>query len=301
MSTSHLDIHLKSKADFYIQGIYSNFKSQNYGEALACYKMAKCILQNFDQDDKVVWSKILYDMGNYFKSVSNVDSAIYCLDKAIEIYPEWDEAHYARSSIIKSPLDHNTQINVDRLYANTRIVDEYLCPERISFYSDFFDACIKLGINFNGRNIADVGCGPGLLLQIIAEKSNPNSLTGFDFSTEAIKVANKKCPFGNFHQFDIYSTHNESFDLVLCTETLEHLLYPEKAMQNLISMISPMGQLILCVPNGRLDTFEGHINFWSPESWSTFIERTSENMPYTLTLLNGRHNVAIIKHNGARK
>jgi 2-polyprenyl-3-methyl-5-hydroxy-6-metoxy-1,4-benzoquinol methylase len=298
MSASHLDTLLRSKADYHIHSMYSHFQSQNYGEALTCYKMAKCILPDFDKDDKVAWSRILYDLGNYFRSVSDVGSAIYCMDNAIEIHPEWEDARQARAGMIISPLHHNSQENVDQLYANPRVVEEYLSAQRIDFYSELYDFCLSSGTSFDGKSIADAGCGPGLLLQIISERSNPQSITGFDFSAEAIKVAKSKCLSGTFHQFDIYSAQNESYDLVFCTETLEHLLYPERAMQNLISMVKPTGQLVLSVPNGRIDTFEGHINFWSPESWNIFIERSCDDLTFSLSLLHGRHNMAVINAKG---
>lgn len=294
MLSTHLNALLRNKTDSYIVSVFNNFKNKNYDEALACYKMAKCLSSDFDQKDTAVWSKILYGLGIYFKNVANTDSAIYCLDRVIAICPDWHEAHYTRSNIIQSSLDHNSQENVDRLYANPRIVEEYLCPERVGFYSNFLDACLKHGIDFDGNDIADVGCGPGLLLQLVSERTHPNTVTGYDFSAEAIKVAEKKCPSGNFYQFDIYSTCSKDYDLVLCTETLEHLLYPDKALQNLISMTKVMGHLVLSVPNGRIDTFEGHINFWSPESWNVFIERSCNNLSYSLFLLDGKYNIAII-------
>ncbi len=295
MSLEYIDIFLKNKADNYISGILHHVNTQNYYEALACYKMAKSIVADFDKEDRFVWSKMLYGLSTYFTNVPDCDNAIYCLDRATDICPEWDEIHYARSRIIRSPLAHNSQANVDRLYSNPRVVEEYLSVERINFYAVFFDTCIRQEISFDDKDIVDVGCGPGLLLQIISDRSNPKSISGFDFSAEAIKVAKHNCPVGMCSQFDIYSSCAKNFDVVLCTETLEHLLYPEEAMQNVIELIRPMGQLVVGVPNGRLDTFEGHINFWSPESWNIFIERTCTNLPYISILMDGKHNIAIIK------
>ncbi|MEG2336387.1 MAG: hypothetical protein RSC04_01440, partial [Bacteroidales bacterium] len=39
------------------------------------------------------------------------------------------------------------------------------------------------------------------------------------------------------------------------------------------------GTLVISVPDGRKDTYSGHIQFWSPESWAVFIEDNMANYP----------------------
>lgn len=55
-------------------------------------------------------------------------------------------------------------------------------------------------------------------------------------------------------------------------EVLEHLEYPDRALQTLTGALRPGGTLLLTVPQGRIDRSRYHINFWSPESWKLFIE-----------------------------
>lgn len=64
-------------------------------------------------------------------------------------------------------------------------------------------------------------------------------------------------------------------DIVLCTEVLEHLMHPERALDNLMSL-RPSRAIALTVPQGRADTAGQHINFWSPESWQAFIDRNAK-------------------------
>jgi hypothetical protein len=75
---------------------------------------------------------------------------------------------------------------------------------------------------------------------------------------------------------------------------LEHLLYPGKALLNLVSAIKPGGGLLITVPDGRKDTYSGHINFWSPESWQIFIQEGTEGLKVTTGNISGRNLYALI-------
>lgn len=84
--------------------------------------------------------------------------------------------------------------------------------------------------------------------------------------------------------------------MLFCTEVLEHLLFPDKALKNILKMIANNGTLLVTVPNGRTDTYKGHINFWSPESWKVFIETNCEGFSYDIGLTkDSGDNYAIIQ------
>jgi hypothetical protein len=66
---------------------------------------------------------------------------------------------------------------------------------------------------------------------------------------------------------------------------LEHTVDPEAVVRRLLDIVSATGTLILTVPDGREDhlpakeyhsefeSYAGHINFWSLESWRYFLAR----------------------------
>ena len=117
--------------------------------------------------------------------------------------------------------------------------------------------------------LVGIGCGTGHLL---LEAYKSRKIVGLGYSTEALSRAKHLLPKGEFYQYDIYKPFTEQFDLVFCTEVLEHLLEPRKAMKNIVSMIKPGGVALITVPEGRADTFLGHINSWSPGSWKVFVK-----------------------------
>ncbi|MFC1613116.1 class I SAM-dependent methyltransferase [Patescibacteria group bacterium] len=164
------------------------------------------------------------------------------------------------------------------------------------FYNKLIDLSICHGVNFKNKNIADVGCGPGALLNEL-KKIYPNTqLTGFDFSESVILYARKNMhgisfKIKNFIEEEI----KKNYDIIFCTEVLEHLLNPAIVLKKLLNLLPENGVLILTTPDGRKDNFIGHIHFWSPESWSLFLKEQCPNLKIkTLLMENGKVNLAFI-------
>ena len=140
---------------------------------------------------------------------------------------------------------------------------------------------------FSKQRVADYGCGPGLLLHSFDKHATDCQFFGYDFSEAGLSVAKAKVPKATFEQRDLYQNYPDSFGLILCTEVFEHLEYPERALKSLLAQLSSPGYLLLTVPNGRLDTFEGHINFWSLESWTIFISTHAPGYSTHLGMMRG--------------
>ena len=137
------------------------------------------------------------------------------------------------------------------------------------------------GIDLSGKSVMDVGCGTGMLLKCLAESFELSSQTGMEYAAAAIELAEKAHPAAAYIVHDINLPHPSQYDVVFCTEVLEHILFPAKAFRNLLQMVLDGGILYVTVPNGRYDTFFGHINFWSPESWDAFIMENTDGLNYT--------------------
>jgi len=194
--------------------------------------------------------------------------------------------------VVASPLYHNSRQGLDEFYSDVQTAESYL---DFNFYDRLVDFLQDNGVNWTGKHVADIGCGTGRLLMAI-HKKDPASVTGFEYSEAALKSARANLPAGHFESFDVYVGDERQFDIVLCIEVLEHLLHPDKALQNIAQMIRPSGVGLLTVPNGRTDTFDGHINFWSPESWDIFVKDTCHGFDvYTGLLPNEGCNIALIR------
>ena len=173
--------------------------------------------------------------------------------------------------------------------------------ENLKFYKSICQKMIDFGFDLDDKIICDNGCGNGSFLNVLTTTFKVQKVVGYDFSNEAIVLAQKKNIANSvFKVHDIYSSlsQNEFYDFVFCTEVLEHLEFPERALLNMLNMLNMHGVLFITVPNGRLDFYVGHINFWSLSSWRIFISKYVNTEKYeilTNLMLNNEHLYAKIE------
>jgi 2-polyprenyl-3-methyl-5-hydroxy-6-metoxy-1,4-benzoquinol methylase len=171
-----------------------------------------------------------------------------------------------------------------------------------NFYSILLSEIKELEI----ESILDAGCGEGFTMDKLEKNGIGKQIEGVEYSKEAISYGKKLFPNLVIKQASIYDLpyKDNSFDIVLCTEVLEHLEEPIKALKE-ISRVSKK-YLILSVPNEpffrlsnflrgknlrRLGNDEGHINHWNV--WSLkklltqnkiYVEKTSLPFPWIMML-----------------
>jgi len=114
----------------------------------------------------------------------------------------------------------------------------------------------------NSKNILDLGCGGGALIQKLLETLRPakqQRIYGLDLSKEAVAKANlsfnrSPCFGGAFDSIDSLKTNSQAlFDLIFCTEVVEHLYDNELniLIETAKSLLSPSGILIITTPNNE--------------------------------------------------
>lgn len=116
------------------------------------------------------------------------------------------------------------------------------------------------------ETVLDVGCGQGSFLAELRAKFPHIKPYGIDISPKALDLARGRVPDGEFHILDItQQALDKKFNLVLCSEVLEHLSDDLAAIQNLGSMTGKY--LIVSAPQGRMRRFEagvGHVRNYAP-------------------------------------
>lgn len=184
---------------------------------------------------------------------------------------------------------------------------DYLSDARIAFFTDLVDICERSGVQLADRRVADIGTGTGYLLRAVGRQAASADLHGYDTFAEMLGLARLLIPRASFEAASLYEVE-ENFDVVFCTEMLEHMVHPDRALEKLARLILPGGALVLTVPNGRKDrgpakelrddgtAYWGHINFWSPESWPVFLERElPEAVGIEVGLMVTEKNYAIVR------
>lgn len=120
----------------------------------------------------------------------------------------------------------------------------------------------------------DVGCGIGVLIDRIHRRYPGCRCVGTDISGTALERARNAASGISFRELDVQKQAlDETFDLVLCSEVIEHLEEPAAAVRNLRRMCS--GYLILTTPTGdRLPTDLAfhHLKHFAPEELRALVE-----------------------------
>jgi 2-polyprenyl-3-methyl-5-hydroxy-6-metoxy-1,4-benzoquinol methylase len=101
--------------------------------------------------------------------------------------------------------------------------------------------------------VADVGCGEGELLSGLAAAWPATSLYGVDFAASRLRAAASLAPSRvRLVDADLGAPlpfRDGVFDVVFCTEVLEHLTDPARCLRELRRVLTPAGRLTLSVPN----------------------------------------------------
>jgi 2-polyprenyl-3-methyl-5-hydroxy-6-metoxy-1,4-benzoquinol methylase len=141
------------------------------------------------------------------------------------------------------------------------------------FYFDNLFNPLKPYINkITSGKVLDVGCAYGFMLERM-----PDSFEkfGVDVSEYAISIAKKRLPSAVFVISDAEKSlpfQEETFDVVICNDVLEHLENPAMALENIKKVLKKGGILYINTPNlnsfrkkilGFADKKEHHISMFS--------------------------------------
>ena len=112
------------------------------------------------------------------------------------------------------------------------------------FYSDIE----KIVAGMEYQSLLDAGCGEGITLQKLASRLPPK-VTAFDIDPVCVEYAKQKFPSVNFCTADITETPfgDNSFDVSIALEVLEHLPEPQKGLKELLRLTQK--HIILSVPH----------------------------------------------------
>jgi len=100
----------------------------------------------------------------------------------------------------------------------------------------------------SGSKILDLGCGDGNVSQLFLEKGK---VVGIDISKEALKKAERRGIKTKLHDLNRLPLPfgDKSFDVVVLTDTLEHLFDPLGVLKEVFRILTVGGRVIITVPN----------------------------------------------------
>ncbi len=173
---------------------------------------------------------------------------------------------------------------------------------------NFYRQLINISKPIKPVRILDVGCGEGATIVKLKQAKIGKTLEGIDNSEDALQIGRKIYLGINIKSGDIYNLpyKDGSFDLLICTEVLEHLKYPRKALAELRRVSSKY--VLLSVPNepffvlanllrGKylrtLGNHPEHTNHWTNPGFKLLLRRNSlrivtSRAPFPWTLILAR-------------
>jgi SAM-dependent methyltransferase len=143
------------------------------------------------------------------------------------------------------------------------------------------------------RSVLDAGCGEGHVTAWVADALPASDITGVEGRTDALAAFRARNPGLHAVEGDLRALpfQDAMFQLVLCTEVLEHLSQPREALRELGRVCS--GHLFLTVPYEpffrvgnlargryltRLGSTPGHVSTWGRRGFLRLIETEAEPM-----------------------
>ena len=153
---------------------------------------------------------------------------------------------------------------------------------------------LDLCAGLRAHRIVDIGCGNGALCCELARHGY--EVIGCEPSADELRIAHDQAPELVFHKLSVdddpSAVGNESFDVAIATEVIEHLARPRNLACFGKQLLRPGGYLIISTPyhgylknlvlaltnkwDAHLNPFwdGGHIKFWSRKTISRLL---SEN------------------------
>lgn len=106
----------------------------------------------------------------------------------------------------------------------------------------------------NFSHILDIGCAGGFMTNKIALMFPKSKVYGIDVYPDAIAYAKSQFPHIHFKSADAHHLPfaKDSFDLVVCYETIEHVLDPKKILKEMKRVIKKDGTVIIAMDSGNL-------------------------------------------------
>lgn len=107
----------------------------------------------------------------------------------------------------------------------------------------------------NWSSLADFGCGNAILIYSLYYKYRAAGkyFFGLDVSSEQIEKNKEMLPDIDFEELDFTERPaKQKFDVITCSEVIEHIPNYEVAIKNIVDSLNPGGTVIITVPKDEI-------------------------------------------------
>jgi 2-polyprenyl-3-methyl-5-hydroxy-6-metoxy-1,4-benzoquinol methylase len=147
-----------------------------------------------------------------------------------------------------------------------------------------------------GGDWLDVGCRDGTLTKHFVERAK--TIMGVDIDPVALAAAKNAIPGSEFFQMDLLGSWDglggRTFDVIVCSEVLEHVYFPDRVARKIKEHLKPGGVFIGSVPNAFF--IKHRLRYLFGKKIGTPLED-----PTHITQFNRSHLLSILEPIGAVK
>jgi len=157
--------------------------------------------------------------------------------------------------------------------------------------NNIYRGIVKLLLNKHFNNMLDFGGGNGNLSRLIYDLNICKHITIADIIEKPANIPE----YFDYVKCDLNNTtglENESFDLILCCEVIEHLENPRALFRELFRLLKPGGILIVTTPNN--ESIRSIISLLFKKHFAAF---TDTSYPAHITALLEKDLIRIAKEN----
>lgn len=173
-------------------------------------------------------------------------------------------------------------MNYDLFHKNTNLQRKIIGQKNFT-YRNTLEIIEKIPLS-NRKNILDYGCGVGTVDFYLAK--NGSNVIGLEISKKAIDICRDSAnsigvsKYCKFHQ--INTKLNKKFDLIICSEVIEHVKDDIGLLKRLSKLLKKKGYIFISTPSinaplykaGLLTSFDkkvGHLRRYHPEELKTLV------------------------------
>jgi len=160
----------------------------------------------------------------------------------------------------------------------------------------------------DGRGL-DVGCGDGLIMELIFNHTGVKRITGIDIDPHETGLAGQRGIYEKVHTGPASAVPEpgESFDFAFSNSVLEHIPPIQEVINETARVLKPGGLLIFTVPNENfhsnlagplakwrdrgnyekmVDKRCAHLRYWSVEEWRRCLDQANLEIIHSVSYLN---------------
>lgn len=133
--------------------------------------------------------------------------------------------------------------DIDKYYQESHSVVRWIERRRL-------ELILIMASPVKGVRLLEVGCGAGHVLERFRELDR----TGLDLSPTMLRRARSRVGFGVRllrGSAEALPFANGSFDIVICTEVLEHTMHPRRVIQEMMRVAARDARVVVSVPNEK--------------------------------------------------